>query len=424
MSPERHQYVRGLFDQVVERPQEERLSYLQQACQDDTEALQTVLRLLDAHGHKESLLQTNQSHAWRSRYYILGELGRGAMGIVYRAFDPVIDRTVAIKTIRLESIAEPQDVNSMREQLLNEARSAGKLSHPGIVTIYDVGQENENLAFIVMEFVEGCSLQDVLDSKRKLETAGVLDILRQVAEALDYSHQKSIVHRDIKPSNILLHQTSTVKVTDFGIARIASSGVNTGTGIVMGTPRYMSPEQINSQRVDGRSDQFSLAVVAFELLCGTHPFLADNLQSLFHRILTQPVTSARKLNPDLPSAADGVFLRALAKQPSERYQTCAEFVSALALALDAKIGEREVVHINREVQPENRQLAAWLPSVSIPALVIAFVLRIFFNTSSVTRDRPLNLLETAIVFVVVLAIGAVIRYLFKVARRHKRKSGP
>jgi serine/threonine-protein kinase len=345
------------------------------------------------------------------------------MGIVYRAFDPLIDRTAAIKTIRLESIAAPEDVNLMREQLLNEARSAGKLSHPGIVTIYDVGQENENLAFIAMEFVEGGSLQEVLDSKRKLQTAEVLDILRQVAEALDYSHQKSIVHRDIKPSNILLHQTSAVKVTDFGIARIVSSGVNTGTGIVMGTPWYMSPEQVNAQRVDGRSDQFSLAVVAFELLCGTHPFLADNLQSLFHLILTQQPPSARTFNPTLRIGVDHVLLRALAKQPSQRYQTCGQFVSALALALDAKIGEREVVCVNRELQLGNRQFARWLPSVSIPALVITFVLRIFFSTSSVTRDRPLNLFETATVFVVVFAIAAMIRYLFIVARGHRRKSG-
>lgn len=421
MSPERHQHLRKLFDEAIERPHDERLSYLQQACEADAEALEAVLRLLDAHGRKESVLQTNQARRI-GRYFVLGELGRGAMGIVYRAFDPLIDRTVAIKTIRLESIAAPENVNSMCEQLLNEARSAGRLSHPGIVTIYDVGRENDNVAFIAMEFVDGDSLQDVLDSKRKLETAEVLDILRQIAEALDYSHQKSIVHRDIKPSNILLHQTSIVKVTDFGIARIASNGVNTVTGIVMGTPWYMSPEQINSQRVDGRSDQFSLAVVAFELLCGTHPFSADNLQSLFHRILTQQPLSARTSNPTLPIGVDEVLLRALAKQPSQRYQSCGQFVGALAMSLNADTGEFDGIDPPTQIQPSTRQLVPWLTSISIPALVITFAVRVFFNTSAVTRDQPLSPHETAVVFIVVITIAAVIRYLLTLARRHKRKS--
>src|ERR1044072_7097081 len=191
------------------------------------------------------------------RYKIVRELGRGAMGVVYHAIDPNIGRPVAIKTIQLGGSRKPEEQERLRERLFREARSAGILSHPGIVTIYDVEQQGD-LAYIAMEFVDGPTLDQVLSESNAIPQAKLLSILSQAAVALDYAHQKGIVHRDIKPANIMIARDGAVKITDFGIAKIASADQLTMTGAIVGTPHYMSPEQVQGHPVDGRTDQFSL----------------------------------------------------------------------------------------------------------------------------------------------------------------------
>ena len=329
MSPELHQRVRKIFDEALERPAAERVAFLEEACSGDQEVFQEVSRLLGAHGVSESFLEDRPTH--RSdridRYVIKGELGHGAMGIVYEAVDPLIGRTVAVKVISLEA-TDPKDVEFMRDSLFREARSAGGLSHPGIVIIFDVGQEND-AAFVAMERVEGPTLQQMLNGGRIADPTVALDILRQAAAALDYAHQNGVVHRDVKPANIMLHKGATVKIADFGIAKLASAQSHTRTGMVMGTPSYMSPEQIEMRPVDGRSDQFSLAVVAYEILTGARPFQEDSLPPLLHAIIFGNRPSACAANPALPAGVDAVLERALHRFPEERYATCTEFVAAL-----------------------------------------------------------------------------------------------
>src|SRR5882724_8804673 len=197
------------------------------------------------------------------RYKIVRELGRGAMGVVYHAIDPNIGRPVAIKTIQLGGNRTPEEQERLRERLFREARSAGILSHPGIVTIYDVEQQGD-LAYIAMEYVDGPTLDQLLSSGQNTSSDQLFSILGQTAAALDYAHGKGIVHRDIKPANIMIAKDGTAKITDFGIAKVTASEQFTMTGAIVGTPHYMSPEQVQGQAVDGRSHQFSLAVITYE----------------------------------------------------------------------------------------------------------------------------------------------------------------
>jgi tRNA A-37 threonylcarbamoyl transferase component Bud32 len=335
MSPEFHQRVRGIFDKILDRSESERLQYLQEICGADGEMFRAVERLLKAHGASSFFLNPTSSGGRRfGRYVISNELGRGAMGIVYDATDPFIGRAVAVKIIRLQSSGQPGDAGFMRDRLFREARFAGGLSHPGIVTIFDVGQE-EDVAFVAMERVIGPSLEQILaPGRRPLDWGKVLDILRQAAAALDYAHRQGVIHRDIKPANVMLHEGKTVKITDFGIAKIVSAAAEqTGTRGVLGTPSHMSPEQIEGKTLDGRSDQFSLAAVAFRLLTLAEPFRADSVAASLHRILYEPRPSACALNPALPPAADKVLQRGLEKTPGLRYENCAEFVNALEKAI-------------------------------------------------------------------------------------------
>ena len=266
------------------------------------------------------------------RYRILDELGCGATGVVYRAQDPAIGRIIAIKTIRLSDITDVAERDRLRERLFREAQSAGILSHPNIVTIYDIAEEN-GLAYIFMECVDGPSLEKILNAQQALEPKAIFAFLHQTATALDYAHKKGIVHRDIKPANILIHEGATAKIADFGVAKILSQQM-THAGVMMGTPNYMSPEQVQGHAVDGRADQFSLGVVAYEVLTGEKPFVADQLPALLFRIVREDPVPAERLNPTLPPQVAVVLRKALSKSASDRYLSCTDFVDALAAACD------------------------------------------------------------------------------------------
>ena len=260
------------------------------------------------------------------RYEIISELGRGAMGIVYKAHDPRIGRDVAIKTIRLADQGTPDETQALRDRLFREAQSAGRLSHPGIVTIYDIDEEG-GLAYISMEFVEGRTLETLMGEGRARDTAFLARFIEQTAAALDYAHASQIVHRDVKPANMMITPQGGVKVTDFGIARIASSKL-TQTGTVMGTPSYMSPEQVRGEVVDGRSDQFSLAVIAYELLTGEKPFSGDNLTAVIFKIVSGDPVPLRQIDETVPGGLEEAVLRGLRKTPDDRFETCKAFADA------------------------------------------------------------------------------------------------
>ncbi len=265
------------------------------------------------------------------RYQISKELGRGAMGVVYLASDPTIGRNVAIKTIRLGEVPDPEERAKLRERLFREARSAGILSHPGIVTIYDM-EEHDDVAFIAMEFVDGPTLDQLLSKREAIDPARLMSILRQTAAALDYAHAKGIVHRDIKPANIMLASDGAVKITDFGIAKVTTSQQYTQTGTILGTPNYMSPEQVQGLAVTGRADQFSLGVIAFEMLTGDRPFTGEHLTTVVYKIVAEEPPPAQRLNPTLGPQIDGVLRRGLTKKPEGRYASCIEFVNSLDAA--------------------------------------------------------------------------------------------
>ena len=333
MTPEQYQRVRLLFDEALNRPETARLPFLQMECADDTDILRQVEHLLRAHGDAQSFLQKDQQSEKKfGRYRITETIGHGAMGTVYGAHDPAIHRQIAIKVIQLHSQAGKKDGAFLRERLFREAHLAGLLSHPGIVTIFDLG-EYEGQTYIAMERVWGPSLQALIDSGVRLTRAQCLDILRQIASALDYAHTHRVVHRDVKPANILLQDGKTVKVVDFGIAKIVTAQEQSRTGMGVGTPSYMSPEQIEVGTIDGRSDQFSFAAMAFEILTGSRPFKGDSPASVLHSIVYGDRPSAHVQSPTLPVRVDGVFLRALSKRSDARYTSCGEFVSALESAL-------------------------------------------------------------------------------------------
>jgi eukaryotic-like serine/threonine-protein kinase len=262
------------------------------------------------------------------RYEILGELGRGAMGVVYKATDPVIGRPVAVKTIRLSEEGTGLSRPELLARFQTEARAAGLLTHPNIVVVYDAGEEN-GLYYITMELVEGKSLQALLDSGHHFPTSRVLRIMEQTCSALQFAHERSIVHRDIKPANLMLTADDTVKVTDFGTAKILQFGTVQQTTHVMGTPSYMSPEQVKGRPVDGRSDIFSLGVMLYEMLTGEKPFPGQSITTVIYKIVNEDPVPPRQLNPSIHPGLNSIAMRALAKEPEVRYQTCREMIEDL-----------------------------------------------------------------------------------------------
>ena len=272
-------------------------------------------------------LNHEQARPTFGRYRILKELGRGAMGVVYLGKDPTIHRFVAIKTMRLDQVDDPDEVKGIKERFFREAESTGRLMHPNIVTIYDAGEE-EGVGYIAMERVDGMTLTSWCRRGNLLPVQRVVEIMAEVAEALDYAHRQGVVHRDIKPANIMVTTNGTVKVMDFGIARITSSK-KTQTGTVMGSPSYMSPEQVSGAKVDGRSDIFSLGVVLFELLTGTAPFEAENVSAVLFKIAHEPHSSVRAVRPELPPGTETIVNRALHKEPLNRYQRARDLAQDL-----------------------------------------------------------------------------------------------
>ncbi|WP_291083246.1 serine/threonine-protein kinase [Hydrogenophaga sp.] len=262
------------------------------------------------------------------RYQVEKELGKGAMGVVYQGRDPKIGRMVAIKTLALSAEFEGAELVDVRERFFREAETAGRLQHPNIVTIFDAGEEHD-LAFIAMEFLPGRDLVEFTRTGKLLPVSTVLSIGEQVAAALDHAHRQQVVHRDIKPANVMYDAaTQSVKVTDFGIARITGSS-KTKTGMVLGTPSFMSPEQLAGLHVDGRSDLYSLGVMLFQLLTGVLPLKGDSMAALMYQIANQPAPSVRSLRPELPQALADVLERILSKSPGDRYQTGAELAAQL-----------------------------------------------------------------------------------------------
>src|SRR5688572_8896004 len=265
------------------------------------------------------------------KYEIRRELGRGAMGVVYEAYDPMIKRVVALKTIRADQLAR-EDAPIVLARFRREAQAAGRLNHPNIVAIYDFDEDN-GTAFIAMEFVTGRDLKQCFESGERFRTADIVRIMGQILDALDYSHRQGVVHRDVKPANVFLQGgDGNVKVADFGIAHIDSSSL-TQDGSVMGTPSYMSPEQILGLPVDGRSDLFSAAVILYQFLTGERPFAGSSTTTM-QKVLKEDPLPPSTLNVQLPEAIDAVVRKALAKRPEDRYQTASEFAAALRGAVE------------------------------------------------------------------------------------------
>jgi len=259
------------------------------------------------------------------RFKVLDELGRGAMGVVYRAEDSALGRTVAIKTIALTGSAAERDVHEAR--FLQEARAAGSISHPAIITIYDVGREGDT-AFIAMELVEGRDLREIIRDVSLMPSRSVA-IAADVAEGLAYAHERGIVHRDVKPGNIMVLPDGRVKIMDFGIARLHEPTVKTQTGVLLGSPQYMSPEQIVGQPFDHRADIFSLGLVLYEMLTGAKPFQGEDIPELMFKVANMAATPPSHIAPDLPPVIDYIVARALKKRPDERYASAAEMAKDL-----------------------------------------------------------------------------------------------
>lgn len=295
-------------------------------------ASETMIFGLGASGTQRedgTLMLSGDTKPTLGRYEIVKELGKGAMGIVYMGRDPKIGRTTAIKTIRFDDEYEEGEAEKLRDQFFREAETAGLLSHPNIVTIYDAGEDHD-LSYIAMEFLEGVDLKLYAAKDNLLPIRQVIGIVADVADALDYAHEKGVVHRDIKPANIMLLKNGVAKVTDFGIARAAASS-KTKTGVVKGTPFYMSPEQIRGQKVDGRSDIFSLGVVLYEMLTGVQPFRAEDLTALIYKITSEEPEPISDVNPKVPKAVGQIITKALVKDREQRYQRAKQMADHLRI---------------------------------------------------------------------------------------------
>jgi serine/threonine-protein kinase len=267
------------------------------------------------------------------RYVIQSELGRGAMGVVYKALDSVLERPVAVKTVNIT--LEREHADKYEKRFYQEARAAGSLNHPNIVTIHDVGKAGD-VVFMAMEYIEGVELRTLIGEGRALRVPQAVSIAAQVAEGLAYAHQRGVVHRDVKPANIMVLANGPVKITDFGIARMRGSGDLTQTGMLLGSPKYMSPEQVIGKRADHRSDVFSLGVILYEMLCGAAPFNGENVTALMYQIVNFVPPSPSSVNEAVPEMLDYIVAKMIAKPLEERYADAAD------LARDLRDCERQL----------------------------------------------------------------------------------
>ena len=345
MQPERWRQLEQLYLAAVDKNPRDCAAFLAQACAGDSALRQEVESLLAYAPGADSLLQAAVEEAAAQtpavenapplpreipklgRYQIVDAIGKGGMGVVYRAIDPAIGRTVAIKTILAD---ETGGENSpMRARLLRESQAAGRLSHPHIVAIHDVG-EADRAAYIVMEYVEGRTLDQAMRDHPWPEASGeALRIVEECASALDYAHSRGVVHRDIKPANIMLEADGAVKVADFGIAKVTRASSLTKTAVIVGSPHYMAPEQWRGEAVTGKADQYALATVAYAMLAGREPFVAESIASLAAMTLYRDPPAAVALNSRLNPAVDDVLRKALSKSAEARYATCSDFAQAL-----------------------------------------------------------------------------------------------
>ena len=300
------------------------------------------------------------------RFRIVSVVGEGAMGVVYLATDPEIERSVAIKTLREMSDASAEVRSDLEARFLKEAKLAGRLQHPNVVTVYEVGRE-QNTSFIAMEYVEGESLTQVAAQGARLDIAARVDIVRQVAQALQHAHERGVIHRDIKPGNILVTRDRRVKVADFGIGKLLASGTGdlTRTGQMLGSPAYMSPEQIRGEKLDGRSDLFSLGVVFYELLTGSRPFPGDSITTLVYQILHTEPRDPLELRGDLPPATREVFARLLAKAPDKRPADAAAFLREIR-KIEAELGGGEATQAITAARAAHSAAPAALPAAPGP----------------------------------------------------------
>src|SRR5437868_13828395 len=262
------------------------------------------------------------------RYEIVGELGRGAMGIVYKAVGPVIRGTGRVKPIRLSEEVPGLKHDELLARFQTEARAAGLLTHPNIVVVFDAGEE-DGLYYITMELVEGKSLQALLDGGHSFPLPRTLRIMEQTCSALQFAHERNVVHRDIKPANLMLTADDTVKVTDFGTAKILQFGTVQQTSHVMGTPSYLSPEQVKGRAVDGRSDIFSLGVMLYEMVTGAKPLPGQNITTVIYKIVNEEPIPPKQVDPTIHPGLNSIILKALAKNPEVRYQSCREMLEVL-----------------------------------------------------------------------------------------------
>jgi len=328
------------------------------------------------------------------RYEVVRELGKGAMGVVYLAKDPLIGRLVALKTIRAAAHADDDEAKEFQQRFIREAQAAGILNHPAIVTVHDIGQDDESgMSFIAMEFVEGQNLKEVLAQGRTLTFDQIGDVIAQVADALDFAHSKGIVHRDVKPANIILVEGTRAKITDFGIAKIASGGGNlTTTGQFLGTPNYMAPEQIKGAPVDGRTDIFSLGICLYECLTRRKPFGGDSLTSISYKIVHEPFPPLHEINPQIPAGYEEVVAHCLAKDPTKRYQRARDLAQAVRAVVRGEKPVRPVepALADETVVTRERVLdAAELPTVEVPVpAAAAAAAEVGSNTRPASGSNP------------------------------------
>jgi eukaryotic-like serine/threonine-protein kinase len=328
------------------------------------------------------------------RYQILGELGRGATGRVVKAEDPTIRRQVAIKVIRLGAGSTKEEQELFERSFLREIRAAGVLHHPGIISIFDAGRQDD-LAYIVMELVDGVTLEAMLNAGERPDMGTLLDICRRVATALDYAHGHGIVHRDIKPANVLVAADGAARIADFGVAKFSKNGTLSfgKAGVAGGTPAYMSPEQIMGKSLDGRADQWALAVVLYDVLTGSRPFPAENIAVTLGQVMSIDPAPPSSLNPLLPAGIDAAMAKAFSKDPARRYASCAELMQALDGIFQTGSDEPEQATEWQATATETGPAEVVSPSLPVEAPI---------------RKRPVGLIVGAAVALVALVAGGIL----------------